>query len=384
MNRRDFLGSSGAAVISAFFLSSCRSAVPVTTYSPSGRAFVFLESQSGVSIARIVDLSSMKFRDVEVPLVNAHSAQRVLSGADEFIAFDFMGRAVKANITTGKVTLAPAENSVFMGHATQSNDGTIIWCTEVKKKEEILVQARRSSDLSVISDPLHSFPGGHHIVKLPGSEFLATAWYNMEEGYPSVLFFDRQTGKKTVVRLPDHITVSHLLPVSSTEVVAITHVLSEKKNVLDPLNNNPIIRTAYDSMLKTNTSGSATKNRLEFDPAKPAPLVYASLSGQASPFWPEDHANLFRYGFSIDAVPGPGGRFISTHTLGNTVVIWNADRTVHRYISVTAPMGAISTPDGESILILSLGKIKVWSHRKEAFTDEIAYERPVASLSRYS
>ena len=371
--------------MSAYFLSACRSSGPVQgSYTGSGKALLFLESKNGFSPARVLDLTTLAHQEVEVPIMNPHSAQKLTTSGDEFIVFDFMGSAVKANVRTGEIFKAPNATGVFMGHGTQTDEGATVWCTEVHREKGIVVRARRTSDLSLIEGPHKEFPGGHHVTKLPDSDLLATGWYDLKEQFPAVRFFNRKTGQSSIARLPDHITVSHLLPVSETEVVAITNVLINRDERKEGWNRNPLVQSTYESVAKATNAVNKKSGPLEFDPAHPAPLIYAHVDGTTNVFWPEKDAELFRYGFSIDTLPVTPKQFITCHTIGNTVVIWDMSRTVNHYIPVDSPRGAVSSPDGKLLYILSLGKLKVWSREKGAFIDEISFERPVANLSRYS
>lgn len=380
MDRRKFLESSGSALLSAYFLSACRSLPPKSSAGP--RAFVFLESIQGESTARIVDLKTLEHKDVQIPVINPHSAQRIQTGEYEFIVFDFMGTAVRANFLTGQVLKASAGTGVFMGHGVQTHSGELIWCTELSPEEGIRVRARRTSDLSLVGDSTGEFPGGHHVTRLPGSSILASGWFNLQERSSNVRFFDHASGKSSVTKLPDHITVSHLLPYSPTEVIGISNVLLAPGEKTKNWNKSPLVRSTY-ATVKGLASESASRGQLDLDPGAPAPLVYANLNGESRLFWPQEEAEKFRYGFSIDVVPGSPGQFVTCHTLSHNVVLWSGTQ-VNQYISVPSPKGAVAAPDGKKLVILTQGVLKLWSIPEKKFVDEIRFERPVSTLSRYS
>ena len=381
MDRRLFLEKSMAVIISTWALSSCRSAG--NSYRSQGGAYVFLEKKPGFTTIRILDLGTLKYTDIDVPLTNPHSAQRILSTKNEIIAFDFMGAAVKANPETGEVIRYPASDSVFMGHATQTNDGTIIWSTEMAKNGEFIVRGRSAKDFSPLAGDRYLFSGGHHIVKLPESPLMATTGYEKEKEIPFIRFYNRESGLSSIAGLPKDIFVSHLMPLSANEVVCITNRLRDQGSSSD-WDAKHIVKTTNDTLNRFAAPLPAKKAvKRELDLAAPSPLVYASTTGETKVFWPDDKEQLFRFGFGIDSVPGHNRKFISSHTLSNTVAVWDGLQ-IENLIDVQAPMGVMATPDGKRILILSMGELKIYSLENRRFEEALKYDRPVLSISRYS
>ncbi|MES2527981.1 MAG: hypothetical protein V4598_12885 [Bdellovibrionota bacterium] len=369
MDRRHFLESSMAAIITSWIATSCRS--PLRSYPNGGGAYLFLEKNKGISTIRFLDLSSMKYTDVDVPLINPHSAQRILSSQNEIIAFDFMGTGVKANPTTGQVVKFPATDSVFMGHSSQTNDGTIIWTTEMTRDGKTVVRARSAVDLKPLNGKNHEFPGGHHITKLPGTNLLASSWYDLEKKKPCIRFYDSVTGTSSLAELPKNIMVSHFLPISQTEVICLTNQLRSTGNA------DGWTKNKYSAPLSQMKSSS-----WDLDFGSPSPLIYASTSGETKLFWPNEKEQLFRFGFGIDSIPGEKNKFVSSHTLSNTVAIWNG-LSVDHFVDVPLPNGVIATPDGK-VLILSQGELKIYSLKERRFEKSIRYENTVTTISRYS
>ncbi len=370
-----------AAIITSWMVTSCRSSQ--RSYQNGGGAYLFMEKKNGVSTIRILDLNTLKYTDIDVPLSNPHSAQRILSTKHEIIAFDFMGAAVKANPETGEVIRFPASGGVFMGHATQTNDGSIIWSTEMTKSGELIVRGRSSADFKPLSGKLYEFPGGHHIAKLPESSLLSSSWYSKEEERPYVRFYDRDNGTSKLTGLPRNIFVSHLMPLSSSEVVCITNQLRDT-GASNEWDKKHIIKTTNETLNRFAAILPEKKEPArELDLAAPSPLIYANTSGETKMFWPNEKEQLFRFGFGIDSVPGAKNKFVSSHTLSNTIAIWNGLELDH-FVDVQAPMGVIATPDGKKILVLSMGELKIYSLENQKFEESLRYERPVTSISRYS
>ncbi len=258
-----------------------------------------------------------------------------------------------------------------MGHSTQTGDGSIIWTTEMTKEGKTVVRARSAVDLKKLSGKNTEFPGGHHITKLPGSHLLASSWYNMEEKKPYIRFYDPVKGTSTLAELPQNIMVSHFLPISPNEVICLTNQLRSSGNA-DGWEKNKY--TAPLSQMKSSD--------WDLDFGAPSPLIYVNTSGEKKLFWPDQKEQLFRFGFGIDSVPGEKNKFVSSHTLSNTVAIWNG-LTVDHFVEVPSPNGVIATPDGK-ILILSQGELKVYSLKDRVFEKSIRYENTVTTISRYS
>ncbi len=369
MDRRHFLESSMAAIITSWIATSCRS--PQRAYQNSGGAYLFLEKSKGVSTIRFLDLGSMKYTDIDVPLINPHSAQRILSTKNEIIAFDFMGAGIKANPETGEVIRFPADDSVFMGHSTQTDDGTVIWTTEMTRDGKTIVRARSAGDLKLLGGKNHEFPGGHHITRLPGSNLLASSWYKMEEKKPYIRFFDPASGNSSLAELPQNIMVSHFLPISSNEVICLTNQLRSTGKT-DGWDKNKF--SAPLSQMKSSS--------WDLDFGAPSPLVYANSAGETKLFWPHEKEQLFRFGFGIDGIPGEKNKFVSSHTLSNTVAVWDGLKVDH-FVDVPSPNGVIATPTGK-ILILSQGELKIYSLKDRRFEESIRYSNTVTTISRYS
>lgn len=369
MDRRHFLESSMAVIITSWIATSCRS--PQRSYQNGGGAYLFLEKSKGISTIRFLDLKSMNYIDIDVPLINPHSAQRILSTKSEIIAFDFMGAGVKANLETGEVIKFPSNDSVFMGHSTQTSDGTIIWTTEMTRDGKTIVRARSAKDLQPLPGISSEFPGGHHITKLPGSNFLATSWYKIDEKKPHIRFFDPKSGISSLAELPQNIMVSHFLPISPNEVICLTNQLRSTGNA-DGWQKNKF--AAPLSQMKSSS--------WDLDFGAPSPLVYGNTSGETKLFWPDEKEQLFRFGFGIDSIPGEKNKFVSSHTLSNTVAVWNGLKVDH-FVDVPSPNGVIATPDGK-ILILSEGELKIYSMRDRVFEKSIRYENNVTTISRYN
>lgn len=375
MERREFLQNSLLSILGCHVLACA----PLRFSTPdNGSAVLFIHQPHRTSKMRFLDLNTFTFSDINVPLHAPHTSQPVYGKQDEYIVFDFMGKALKVNRDTKEISEAPGIGSRFLGHGTQDGDGHI-WCTELLESGEVLVRARSSENLALIDSSGSSFSGGHHVARMPGSSVLVSSGYNHERKMSSIVFFDRQTNRLTKSELPLNLIISHILPISATEVVCITNYTiessartSEKKS---------FYANSTDKMISTIPQKKSRGHEVDFD--APAPLIYGNMNGEMKIFWDEEKKDLFRFGFGIYHFAGSRDRFISGHSNSNKVIIWK-DRTPEKIIDVPAPAGIIQTPDRERLVILSNGILKIYSLRKNQFERDIKYDGFITSMSAYA
>lgn len=320
-------------------------------------------------MARILDLEDHSFGEFELPLRLPHSLMRSYSNPDEIIAFEFMGGAAKVNLKTGAtVKKEGSTESLFHGHGVQSRDGKTLWTTEFLVGSRSQVRARRAEDLSLI-DEVEGFSGGHHIIALPGSEMLVSGGTS-EKGENFLAFFDAEKGRLTQ-SLPMKDVMGHLLAFSPTEVIGVSNaVLMDEKQKSD-----------LKALIGSSVRPARLTNEINLDGA--APLIYANLQGELRSFWEQGREDLFHFGFGLDLIPGSPGRYLTTHHKSDAVIVWDKFKLL-KVIPVAAPLGIVVSADGSEFLVLSQGRIEVFSTTTFQRIKTLKYDRPVSLLSRYS
>lgn len=377
INRRQFLGSATMAVLSAQFLAACASRSVLPT-GKEDQAIVFILDGNG-TIVRRLGLRSGEHSDVRIPLTYPHTAHRVLGSPDELIIIGFLNSAFKVNLVTKAVHEVRPQGHLFMGHGVQTSVPGAIWCSEVLDSGESLIRKRLTADLSLAPGPGTSFPGVHHLVRLPGTETIVSGTSDLNSGKAFIRFYDTATGTQKVYNFPGKLGLGHMMALSETEVLCVVKRVKEKEKI-----DSTKIEVAWlNQQLRPMEKRSHSWEKYRMDFVDSVPLVYANTSGEIRFFWDEPRMDLFRFSFGFDFIPGNPVRFISGHTESNVVILWNRDLSVQEVISVPQPYALLSSSDGSGFYVLSNGALKFYSLLKKTFISEIKYDSMITGVTRF-
>lgn len=336
MDRRDFLQSSVASLLGAYALAGCGS-LPSRPPERNVKLLIALERDPRSSLVKIYDMKDGTSFDFVVPLGLPHATLMSPIFPDSIYFFEFMGSAVRYNVRTGEmvsVAANPDHPVCFSGHAVESFDGKIIWCTEeFKGNRQLIVRARHADSLEIVPGEQYSYPGGHQVIRLPGTNILVS--------HPgeNINFFDMEK-LKVVQTNPIPSIVLHMTQISSTEIIAGAFERSPK----------------LDNTSSANLRDSIMSGK--FHTQKELPLIYASLNGEVKSLIEEDKKHLFRMNYAMDFIKP--GSFLSTHNKSNTVLLWEDFKIKHTY-NIPAPLNVIYNPFRSSFYVVSLGKLKEYS-----------------------
>jgi hypothetical protein len=358
MKRREFFGHSAASVLSLYLTASCRSELPINQKGKtSGKVFLSLYKDKSSSIFRIFDLSDHSYVDYSMPIDFPHSIIQCRKEPNVIYAFEFMGSCIKYNLKTREVVHIPStEKNSFVGHGIQSDDG--IWTTEVISKTGSFVRLRSDKDLQLVDEKTKFFEGGHHVVQLPGSSIISSG------SNKQLTFYD--TSKKEIVKkISMDLLVGHMAAISSTEVLGVGNVLKKKSDVV-----------------KSESSNLSEKVTCEVDLTGPAPMFYANTSGDFKVFWDENRKDLFKFGFGIAQLPKSDGMYLAGYEASNTVILWKGFEIV-KIFNVAKPLGIVTLPDGSGFIVLSEGKMKIFSMKTLSLENEIKFDQAITYISRF-
>ncbi len=347
-------------------LASCQTRA-LSPYNKKGKVFLcLLDKNLSRSTLRVLDMSDQTFEDYELPIQLPHSLIQNAGNPDEVFIFELLGSAVKIDLRSKKVILVKgAEGSKFFGHAVQSSDHKLIWSTEMRPEVGAVVCARNSSDLSLVNNERSVFQGGHHVLRLPGTDLLVSGGSSgTKENF--VNFYDPSAGK-IVRKLTVNEVPIHMLGISSTEIIGLTNVAADEKR-------------AKDYPVEGIISGLQTA----FDFAKPSPLFYGSIDGNTKAWLDSTKKDLFRFNFGIERIPGKDLKYLTSHNHSDSVILWNGYK-IERVLNVKAPKAVSVTNDGTQLLVHSDDlELHVFSMENFRLERKIKYDRPVGMISRYS
>lgn len=350
-------------------LASCQTR-PVSAYGKKGKVFLCLLGAGGSdSTLRVLDLTDMSFEDFDIPIKLPHSLIQNAANSDEVYIFELLGSAVKLNLKDRKTILVENKSgSKFFGHAVQSSDRQLIWTTEMMPGKGAVVYARNASDLSLVQGEEYSFQGGHHVIRLPGTDILVSGGSSKGVNANFVHFYDPST-KKIIRRLPMEDVPIHMIGISSSEILGVTNVaVAEGKNKEYASSSEPSV---------------ALKLQTVFDFKTPSPVFYGNLDGNSKSWLDAEKKDLFRFNFGIERVPGKDLKFLTSHNHSDSVILWK-DYKIERVINVKAPKAISVTNDGSQLLIHSADlELLVYSMKTFQLEKKINYDRPVGMVSRY-
>lgn len=350
--------------------ASCATAIPRQGYHGKHKGYVWVALGSGPdsNILRKIDLSTYEFKDVLIPLNDAHAIAKISTHPDELFVYEFHGSAIRVNVKTKEV-LARVDQTAdleFVGHGTFDPDKNIIWSCE-KVGDLGLVRARSADTMKLIPGREFSFPGGHHVTRLPGSSLISSAGTD-PEGKHFISFFDLSSLEMKKIVQTGYEGI-HVYPVSSTEVISVSNQFKMDAERLRMTRRftNPVTRK------------SMTPEELKFGGT--SPLMFVDVNGQSKTFWDPSRPEIFQLGVGIDRV-GTGERYVTSHLCSHTVVIWK-DFSPEKVFSVPNPLVVVATLDGNEIVVQSEGSLKIYSIETGALVKVVRYDQPVITLTKY-
>ena len=369
-SRRKFFQDSALGLFALSMGASCTTSIPSQSYpgKHKGYAWVALGSGPESNILRRINLSTYEYEEVLLPLGNAHAISKISTHPDELFVYEFHGSAVRVNVKTGEI-LARVDQTAeleFVGHGTYDPVRNIIWSSE-KVGDLGLVRARSADTMKLIPGKEFSFPGGHHVIRLPESSLISSAGSD-PAGKHFISFFDLSSLKIEKIVPTDYHGI-HLYPLSSTEVISVSnqYTMDAERLRMTRRFTNP------------STRKSMTPKDLEY--AGTSPLLFADVSGQTKTFWDPSRTEIFHLGVGLDKV-GTGNRFVTSHLLSHTVVVWK-DFSPEKVISVPYPLVVVATLDGTEIVVQSEGFLRIYSVETGSLVKEIKYKQPVITLTKY-
>ena len=373
MERRKFLHDSVLGFIALSAGASCSTKAPLVPVYKTTKGFVYLGLTVNPlkSIIRKLDLSTYEFTDIVVPIAKTHAVTNSAMNPDEIYVFDFRGSAVRVNTRTGKILArmdhASGKEGMFHGHGFHDPESNLLWCSEITANSDYIVRARSGDDLSLLMGENYSFPGGHHVSRLPGSDIISSAGSD-KNGKHFISFFDFKTRtlkKQVATNYPG----VHVLPLSSSEVIAVTteHIMGDEQLMNFDRRANPVTRSKM------------TDKELLF--AGTSPLLYASMDGVTKYHWDPSRKEIFQLGLGLDRL-NPGGRYITSHFSSNSVILWD-NFNVQKVIHVPNPLVVVASLDGSEVAVQSDGGLRIYSLESGQQVKNLRYQYPVNTLSKY-
>lgn len=352
MKRREFFGT-GANLLAAFALASCRTGLPVSGYSDKkGELIIALANDERSSFIRIMNLDDRSFRDLRVPLLAPHSMLRGLRNPDHLYIFSIQEPPLILDLKSGHTVFALAPStSEFQGHGVQVSDGDIFWCTELAEKK-FIVRPRSSRDFSLIGGPELFFPGGHSVVKLPGTDHLLSGGNQRGESFVSVY---NSKDLKLEKMIPVNYDVSHFYPVSATETYAVTFAIKKEKTDF--------------------------YKKKEMPEAETSPVLWLNTAtGEVKELWGQDNRDEFRLGFGTALLPGQ--RFLTTHTTSGKLRIWK-DLDLEKTLDIPRPQSVVVSADASEFIVHADRGLRIHSAKDLTLKEEFHWEKPVIAISAY-
>lgn len=365
MDRREFAKNTLLAIASGVLGVSCAVPVPQkNNYKSSSRGFVYLCFASGnKSLLRELNLDTYEYKETELPISTPHAVTRV---GDDIYAFGLFGSAAKVT-GTGKVILADHTKGegYFLGHGLISHDNEMVWTTEMKTFGHAVVRARSLNDLKIVNGHGYEFIGGHHLVRLPGTDLIATCGAEGERYY---VYFYNLKRFRMENKVPCNYPGLHLLPISDSEVVITT---TEFRMFKERLIN-------FERMGNPKTRATMTEKEKQF--AGFSPVIYANVNGEVKELWNPKDKEIFQHGLGLDSAGSE--RFISSHYSSDSVILWKGQE-IEKVFKVPSPLIVVVTEDAKSFLVQSEGNLVIYSLETGLVEKVMKFEYPLLSLSRY-
>ncbi|MES2963856.1 MAG: DUF1513 domain-containing protein [Bdellovibrionota bacterium] len=376
LKRRDFLQLMSGALAGTGFVAC---AGPITkpssstsSYTDKGKVFLCLSNDDDRSIVRTFDWTSGEHHDVRSSLGLPHSVVQHRQDPSILNVFESLGSCVKLDLRSGREIKIDHKSSpeMFAGHGVLDSTGRLLFSTQgLSGTKRGIVTARDADSLQITRElPLESLHA-HQVVHMPGERSIV-AWGNMRgpnaASKGGVTFFDYASWN-VVKRIDLDHPILHLIPISSTEVVALSFIPRSE---------------SLEAGVKS--SKSSRENLLASMPSKsaaPTPLYRVSSTGSARTFWDEKNRHDFVYNFGLASVK-PGERYLTGHTGSNKVFLWK-DFAVEKSFDVDRPNNIAVSADSREFMVGTKGGIDIFSLETFERLRQIRTERPVVAISSY-
>lgn len=367
MYKRDFLKLSALSVGSLLLAESCTSVPLVKNYSglnPSGskgKLLLVLRGPKSSPLSRVCsfDLDTNELQDLFVVPVNLpHSFVQNKNNPNEFFFFELYRSSGKFDAATKSFTKTDLKTSrnISFGHGLISPTGKQIFCTELNRET-------MSAEINIRSidgmEKVGKFPaeiGDHSIVLLPGTSITACGSSALDYKNRKLIFYDC-VSKKIINSVQTGFPISHLVPLSSTEVIALSYFGAKK---IEYANTKIQSESNVRGLIK-----EIAKDKEGFDEAdtlnfmrqldwNPSHFCIVSIDGRKKNFWDEKQENLFRFNFGATYEKN-SDQFITTHLASNTIIIWK-DFKIQKTLSVPSPTLVTVSLDATEFYVLSGGE----------------------------
>lgn len=355
MDRRIFLSGS-VAFLSTLALSSCATRVPGLKYpgQSRGQVFLILKGYSG-TVLRVLSLDDYSFRDFPLSVSRPHSILQSSHKPSEIYVFGVEETSAILNLETGSERIVQSSSGMrFSGHGLPMKEG-VLWSSEINQQGQIYLRGRRTDDFSLIRDKNYTLEGGHHIVRLPGTDTLVTGGFSQVKKANVVTFYDSR--KNEIIReFRTNYTPVHFVPLSGTEVASVSSDVALGKS---PGKGRPM--------------GG-------LDLSNPAPVLTFNVNGDSQIHWEEKNKDLYRFGFGIEKLPS--GNLVTGHNRSDTLLIWENFQVV-KTLSVPMPFALMCTKDGSQLVVHSGVDVRIYSLKTYELEKVISYPENIIAMSAY-
>lgn len=312
-----------------------------------GSGFLFVQDWiKKTRTLRHIDWSTYESRDYPIPLGLPHSLVQDPSDPEVVYIFETFGSFARLELKTGASVVVDHSQAKSMsyGHATFASTGELL-CTEVDPDQKNgRVSIRNPKTLELLGNLPSECGGSHQIASMPGTKLavcgVATEFGRGDEG--AVVFTDSAT-KKTRGRVVLPSSISHVIPISGDEVIA----LGLKMNIA-PIN--PV----YGDTSLNNTPDAARTATFDF-----APIYKVKTDGTYSTFPTTGLKDLFKFNFAFLKIPH-SELCVTSHLGSQRVIVWNGAKPV-KILELPYPTNLTASADGSEFMVVTNGKVKIYS-----------------------
>lgn len=350
IHRREFFQLTGLAVSSSILgsLLSC-SSTQQSEKKSKGRVVIGLwPTDSDTSCVRLFNWDDHSYEDVIAPIGKIHSVTQDERDKNTLYLFEIFGSCVKFNLITKQFIKIDHHGAtqMFNGHGALSDCGEYIACTELDVKLGSVLTLRSSYDLRQVLVAPKECKNVHQVVSMPKTSLMAMGGMRSLDGKSTgaITFYDTKD-KKVTNRLEFPFPVLHLMPLSSHEVIGVSHITKWNRT------NEGVLSTHKN----TSENIDSFSNAQMFEPG---PLYYASTSGESKTLWSEKDKNVFYDSFGLAKISS--NEFLSGHHGANKVVQWE-NSEIKKIVTIPRPKNLLVSNDQKELLVLSDERISIYS-----------------------